>query len=319
MADRIGAHVDQADPIAEARARDAGVVQFFLGDPQSYKGPVVAYAGGAAALRADAEAAGVDLYVHSPYPINVAATNNRIRIPGRKLLQQHVHAAAEIGAKGVVVHGGHLGVDEDAAIGFDNWRKCVDGLDLPVPLLIENTAGGDNAMARRLEAHRPALGRPRPGLGRRPGRLLPRHLSRPRGRHRPGRRRRPGACHHRPDRPGARQRLPGRVRLRGRPAHQLRCWACGRRGTRGRRSRGPCAGHLRDARRRRRSGGRYRVDSPATLIRRGRELPRRVFTVGRGSASVPPRPGRASSSPAEARAGGWAARPRAWRPGPGPR
>jgi len=148
----IGAHVDQADPLAEAKARDTTVVQFFLGDPQSYKGPVVAYAGGAAALRADAQAAGVDLYVHSPYPINVAATNNRIRIPGRKLLQQHLIAAAEIGAKGVVVHGGHLGADEDAEVGFDNWRKCVDGLELPVPLLIENTAGGDNAMARRLEA-----------------------------------------------------------------------------------------------------------------------------------------------------------------------
>lgn len=148
----VGAHVDQLDPLAEARARGATVVQFFLGDPQSYKGPVIAYTGGAAALRADAEAAGIDLYVHSPYPINVAATNNRIRIPGRKLLQQHLVAAAEIGAKAVVVHGGHLGVAEDAGIGFDNWRKCVDGLDLPVPLLIENTAGGDNAMARRLEA-----------------------------------------------------------------------------------------------------------------------------------------------------------------------
>ena len=148
----IGAHVDQADPLAEARARDVRVVQFFLGDPQSYQGPVVAYAGGAAALRADAEAAGVNLYVHAPYPINVAATNNRIRIPGRKLLQQHVLAAAEIGAKGVVVHGGHLGADEDSGVGFDNWRKCVDGLELPIPLLIENTAGGDNAMSRRLEA-----------------------------------------------------------------------------------------------------------------------------------------------------------------------
>lgn len=52
----------------------------------------------------------------------------------------------------VVVHGGHLREGEDAAVGFDNWRKCVDGLDLPIPLLIENTAGGDNAMARRLEA-----------------------------------------------------------------------------------------------------------------------------------------------------------------------
>jgi deoxyribonuclease-4 len=152
MALSIGAHVDQEDPVAEAAARGTDVVQMFLGDPQSYKGPVVRYPGGAAALRAAAEAAGVALYVHSPYPINVAATNNRIRIPGRKLLQQHVHAAAEIGAKGVVVHGGHLGAEEDAGVGFDNWRKCIDGLDLPVPLLIENTAGGDNAMARRLEA-----------------------------------------------------------------------------------------------------------------------------------------------------------------------
>ncbi|MFC7597069.1 deoxyribonuclease IV [Terrabacter sp. GCM10028922] len=152
MALHIGAHVDQEDPIAEARARGASLSQFFLGDPQSYKGPVVRYAGGAEALRADAEAASIDLYVHAPYPINVASLNNRIRIPGRKLLQQHLTAAGEIGAKGLIVHGGHLGVDEDSATGFDNWRKCIDGLDMPVPLLIENTAGGDNAMARRLEA-----------------------------------------------------------------------------------------------------------------------------------------------------------------------
>ncbi len=149
---RVGAHVDQTDPIAAAQAVGADAVQIFLGDPQSYKGPVVAYEGGAPALKAAAQEAGIDLYVHAPYPINVASTNNRVRIPGRKLLQQHVTAAAEIGARGVVVHGGHLREGEDAAVGFDNWRKCVDGLDLPIPLLIENTAGGDNAMARRLEA-----------------------------------------------------------------------------------------------------------------------------------------------------------------------
>jgi len=152
MSLHIGAHVDQEDPVAEARARNATLSQFFLGDPQSYKGPVVRHAGGAAGLRAAAETAGIDLYVHAPYPINVASLNNRIRIPGRKLLQQHLLAAAEIGAKGVIVHGGHLGVDEDSARGFDNWRKCIDGLEMPVPLLIENTAGGDHAMARRLEA-----------------------------------------------------------------------------------------------------------------------------------------------------------------------
>ncbi len=149
---RVGAHVDQEDPICAARSVGGDVAQIFLGNPQSYKGPVVAYPGGADALREAAAVAGVDLYVHAPYPINVASTNNRIRIPGRKLLQQHLTAAAQIGARGVIVHGGHLRDGEDAAVGFDNWRKCIDGLDLPVPLLIENTAGGDNAMARRLEA-----------------------------------------------------------------------------------------------------------------------------------------------------------------------
>jgi len=147
----IGAHVDQTDPIAEAQARNAPLVQFFLGNPQSYKGPVVAYEGGAEALRAAAEAAGVDLYVHAPYLINVATTNNRQRIPSRKLLQQHMDAAAELGAKGLVVHGGHVQDDDDPAKGFDNWRKAVEATDIKVPLLIENTAGGTNAMTRYLD------------------------------------------------------------------------------------------------------------------------------------------------------------------------
>ena len=147
----IGAHVEQTDPIAEAQARGTTLVQFFLGDPQGYKGPSYRYAGGAEGLRDDAVAAGIDLYVHAPYLINVATTNNRIRIPSRKLLQQHVDGAAAIGAKGLIVHGGHLNDGEDAAIGFDNWRKAIEATDLKLPVLIENTAGGDNAMTRYLE------------------------------------------------------------------------------------------------------------------------------------------------------------------------
>jgi deoxyribonuclease-4 len=147
----IGAHVEQADPVAEARARDTTLVQFFLGDPQGYKGPEIRYHGGAAALRDAAEKAGIDLYVHAPYIVNVATTNNRIRIPSRKLLQQHMDAAAEIGAKGLIVHGGHVSKDDDPAKGFDNWRKAVEATDIKIPLLIENTAGGDNAMARYLD------------------------------------------------------------------------------------------------------------------------------------------------------------------------
>ncbi|MGH3444817.1 MAG: deoxyribonuclease IV [Nocardioidaceae bacterium] len=148
---RIGAHVDQTDPVAEAVARGADLAQFFLGDPQGYRGPEIRYDGGADALREAAAAARIDLYVHAPYIINVATTNNRIRIPSRKLLQQHVDAAASIGAKGLVVHGGHINKGDDLATGFDNWRKAIEATDLKLPVLIENTAGGDNAMARTLD------------------------------------------------------------------------------------------------------------------------------------------------------------------------
>ena len=132
----VGGHGDQVDPIAEAVARKATLAQFFLGDPQAWKGPQIAYAGGAEALKAAAEAAGITLYVHAPYVLNVATTNNRIRIPSRKFLQQYLRAAASVGAAGVIVHGGHVLKNDDPAIGFDNWRKCIDGLEMPVPLLI---------------------------------------------------------------------------------------------------------------------------------------------------------------------------------------
>ena len=59
----IGGHGEQADPVGEARAREATLAQFFLGDPQGWKGPEFAHPGGAAGLRAEAEEAGIALYV----------------------------------------------------------------------------------------------------------------------------------------------------------------------------------------------------------------------------------------------------------------
>jgi deoxyribonuclease-4 len=147
---RIGAHVDSANPLTAAAERDAQVIQFFLSDPQSYATPQP---------REDAEAlraSELDLFIHSPYRINVATTNNRIRIPSRKLLLQHARAAAAIGAKGLIVHGGHVDRGGDLAVGFDNWRKTFAYAEkeggFGLPILIENTAGGDNACARRFDA-----------------------------------------------------------------------------------------------------------------------------------------------------------------------
>ena len=147
----IGPHVHDEDPVRAAEATQSPVAQFFLGDPQGWAQP--SFPGGdAGALRAALEDAGVQAYIHAPYRINVASTNNRIRIPSRKLLGQYLAAAAAIGARGVIVHGGHVTADADVAEGYANWRKAVERTDRPVPMLIENTAGGDQAMARGLDA-----------------------------------------------------------------------------------------------------------------------------------------------------------------------
>jgi deoxyribonuclease-4 len=146
---RIGAHLHDGDPLTEAVSIGADVVQFFLGDPQGWQAPVLP--GEPAEVRAAFAAAGVDAYVHAPYVINVASPNNRIRIPSRKLLEQHLEAAASIGAKGLIVHGGHVTAGVDPADGYASWRKAVQRIGRPLPMLIENTAGGDGALARSLD------------------------------------------------------------------------------------------------------------------------------------------------------------------------
>ncbi len=153
---QIGAHVDQADPLAEGRARGADLVQFFCGDPQSWKKAVAPELG---------DATGMDLYVHAPYIVNVASTNNRIRIPSRKILLDHATTAASIGAKGLIVHGGHVTAGDDPSVGVENWVKTFERMEAPLPVLVENTAGGEHAMARRFDA----LARLWDGIGGFPG------------------------------------------------------------------------------------------------------------------------------------------------------
>jgi deoxyribonuclease-4 len=144
----IGAHVDSADPLTSAETIGAEAIQFFMGDPQGWKAPPPHPQ--AEALRATDLA----VYIHAPYLVNVASTNNKIRIPSRKILAQHATAAAGIGARGLIVHGGHVTAKDDPEVGVENWRKTFErapegGFGLPV--LIENTAGGENAMARSFE------------------------------------------------------------------------------------------------------------------------------------------------------------------------
>jgi deoxyribonuclease-4 len=145
----IGSHVSPQKPLAEAAARGADAVQVFLSNPQQWKAPIP---------RDDAEelkASAIDFYVHSPYLMNLASPNNKVRIPSRKTLAQTVEAAAAIGAKGVIVHGGSVGPDEDVSVGYERWRKALESFDVAVPILVENTAGRGNSVMQDLNHYGP--------------------------------------------------------------------------------------------------------------------------------------------------------------------
>jgi deoxyribonuclease IV len=141
----LGAHVPSADPIAAATTRGAEVVQVFLSAPRSWRPPEPR--GDVDRLRGS----GLPLYAHTPYLVNLASGDPAVRARSAASVQATCAAAAAIGARGVVVHGGHVPVGEDPALGWASWRAMLERLETDVPVLIENTAGGKNAMARRVE------------------------------------------------------------------------------------------------------------------------------------------------------------------------
>ena len=139
----VGAHVAPDHPLKEAEAIGADCVQIFLSDPQSWKAPPP---------RRDADAlraAPTPVYVHAPYLINVCSPRNNVRFGSRKILQQTCDAAGAIGAAAVIVHGGHA--DDDMNEGFRRWTGTLERLRSDVPVYIENTPGGKNAVAKRFD------------------------------------------------------------------------------------------------------------------------------------------------------------------------
>jgi deoxyribonuclease IV len=139
----VGAHVAPDEPLAHAEAVGADCAQIFLSDPQGWRKPDE---------RADADElrrSDVGIYVHAPYLINVCSPKNNVRYGSRKILQQTCDAAAAIGALAVIVHAGHA--EDGATEGIGRWARTLEMLRSEVPVLIENTAGGTNAVARRLD------------------------------------------------------------------------------------------------------------------------------------------------------------------------
>jgi deoxyribonuclease-4 len=143
-AELVGAHLDRQDPLEGAAEIGADCVQIFLSDPQSWRKPPER------PDAADLRASSLPVYVHAPYLINVCSPRSNVRYGSRKILQQTCDAAADIDAAAVIVHGGHA--EDGIENGVGRWVRSLEMLEARVPVYIENTAGGDNAVARRFDA-----------------------------------------------------------------------------------------------------------------------------------------------------------------------
>lgn len=142
----LGSHVERDEPLTGAASRSADVIQINLSAPQTWLAP---RSRGDEALLAGS---GIPIFVHAPYLVNPASINPELRSKSRRCLQEQTAAAAAVGARGLVVHGGHptgAGTVDD---GIAGWLEVLDGWQPEVPILIENTAGGSAAVARHLEA-----------------------------------------------------------------------------------------------------------------------------------------------------------------------
>jgi deoxyribonuclease-4 len=136
--------VRRSDPLEAAAVLGADCVQIFLSAPQSWKKPPE---------RSDAQElreSETAIYVHAPYLINVCSPRNNVRYGSRKILQQTCDAAGAIGAAAVIVHPGHAEDGIEAGVG--RWPRTLEMLESEVPVLLENTAGGEHAVARRFDA-----------------------------------------------------------------------------------------------------------------------------------------------------------------------
>jgi deoxyribonuclease IV len=140
----IGAHISAKRPLELAAELGADCVQFFITKPQGWERPKP---------RPDADElrkSRVGVYVHASYLINVCSPRSNVRYGSRKILKQTCDGCAEIGAEALIVHAGHA--EDGIENGVGRWRRTLEMLETDVPVLIENTAGGENAVARRFDA-----------------------------------------------------------------------------------------------------------------------------------------------------------------------
>ena len=164
----VGSHVDVAGLASQGLAYADGIgaeaIQVFVSNPRAWSPP--AEETEAQALARRAAQAGLPVFVHAPYLVNLGSGDERTAALSAETIQLTLDRAARIGARGVVMHAGSAsGWDRESAL------RQVPELLLPLldklgeddpALLIEPMAGAGSGLCAQmsdLDPYLEALGR----------------------------------------------------------------------------------------------------------------------------------------------------------------
>lgn len=144
----IGCHVSIRESMALApqRAADLGceAMQIFTRSPQGGKAPEITPEI-AKEFKSRVASYGLrGVYIHTPYYINFASANNRIRYGSVSVVRDELERGSLIGAKYVMTHLGtakELGQKEAIKKTCEMLKKSLEGYSGSCKLLFENSAG----------------------------------------------------------------------------------------------------------------------------------------------------------------------------------
>lgn len=144
----IGCHVSIAGGIKNApqRAVDLGCecFQMFTRSPQGGKAPIITKEICDEFKAQNAKFKIKEVYIHTPYYINFASANNRIRYGSVSVVRDELERGSLIGAKYVMTHLGsakELGQKEAIKKTVEMLKKTLEGYKGETLLLLENSAG----------------------------------------------------------------------------------------------------------------------------------------------------------------------------------
>ncbi len=144
----IGAHVSIAGGVVNApgNAADEGCecFQMFTRSPRGGKAPVIDDTVARAFKEQSATYKQKNCYIHTPYYINLASSNNRIRHGSITVIREELERGSRLGATALMTHLGSskdLGKKQAMAKVIQGLDKALHGYEGETVFMIENSAG----------------------------------------------------------------------------------------------------------------------------------------------------------------------------------